>query len=86
MGLRTSWERRKEEEDRKRVGRDVFIKQNPNRTEHDHRRTVTSSDTLVMSVRIFPPSDEKHDDFEFDLEKFMGKWSVVVSFVVQEYS
>jgi len=28
-----------------------------------------------MSVRIFPPSDEKHDDFEFKLDEFMGKWS-----------
>lgn len=32
-----------------------------------------------MSVRIFPPSDEEHDDFEFHLDKFMGKWSVPFS-------
>ena len=35
-----------------------------------------------MSVRIFPPSDEQHDDFEFHLDKFMGKWSVAFSFIV----
>jgi len=29
-----------------------------------------------MSVHIFPPSDETYDDFEFHLDKFMGKWSV----------
>jgi len=34
---------------------------------------------LVMSIRIFPPSDEKHDDFEFDLDEFMGKWYVTHS-------
>lgn len=34
-----------------------------------------------MSVRIFPPSDEKREDFEFDFDKFMGKWLVVVPFV-----
>jgi len=32
-----------------------------------------------MSVRIFPPSDEEHDDFEFHLDQFMGKWSVPFS-------
>lgn len=30
-----------------------------------------------MSVRIFPPSSEQHDEFEFCLDKFLGKWSVV---------
>lgn len=39
-----------------------------------------------MSVRIFPPSDEKHDDFEFDLDKFMGKWLVSVSSSVVFFS
>jgi hypothetical protein len=47
------------------------------------RRTVTSSMIhtfgLIMSVRIFPPSNEKHEDFEFYLDKFMGKWSVAFS-------
>lgn len=38
-----------------------------------------------MSVRIFPPSDEKHEGFEFDLDKFMGKWLVVASLVVREF-
>ena len=38
---------------------------------------VTSSASSIMSVRIFPPSDEKHDDFEFPLDRFMGKWLVV---------
>ena len=39
-------------------------------------RSVTSFASLIMSVRIFPPSDEKHNDSEFHLDKFMGKWSV----------
>jgi len=34
---------------------------------------------LIMSVQIFPPSDEKHDDFEFHLDEFMGKWYVTHS-------
>jgi len=35
--------------------------------------------TMIMLVRIFPPSDERHDDFEFDLDGFMGKWYVTHS-------
>jgi len=34
---------------------------------------------LIMSVRIFPPSGEKYEEFEFHLDKFMGKWSVAFS-------
>jgi len=42
-------------------------------------KLMTSSLSLIMSVQIFPPSDEKHDDFEFNLDGFMGKWSVTSS-------
>ena len=38
-----------------------------------------------MSVRIFPPSDEKHGDFEFDLDEFMGKWLVSISFNIGSF-
>ena len=43
---------------------------------------IQRSASLTMSVRIFPPSDEKHDDFEFHLDGFMGKWSITFLSVI----
>ena len=82
-GLRTKSGERKEEKDGGRAREIIQVKyQNP--THHTDPDSVTSSEHLIMSVRIFPPSDEKHKDFEFDLDKFMGKWSVVVSSIIPE--
>lgn len=84
MGVRARCWAEGKKKDRKRV-RGKLRFNIPTLASH-RPRSVTSSASSTMSVRVFPPSDEKHDDFEFHLDRFMGKWSVVSSRHFEDFS